>query len=266
MLFISSCENIRYFPVSKLLLRTRICSFWSSTVLPSRNLASHLSVVASIPRSEKSPRYNWFRELVYKIHWPLVLYTPPLYWFLRQLFPGSGLLPSQRINYATLAVFLCELFRCMLQDLAALGVAIGRRLCWLRKYRQWKACGKDLPPLSASVPLWELHRHFFVLIGTAILELVSFYEAIFWSERVGLALLILSQCFFNAMAELHIAEDGKCKRVESRTKALMLVGDGVYFIVSLLYYSRVSPLITSSACLFLLLVYLGLKYVRPSSR
>ncbi|GJQ12850.1 hypothetical protein GpartN1_g4641.t1 [Galdieria partita] len=265
MLFIFVGENFSKCFFSKLRYHTRRRVVLSPTACTTRKHPTHLSLQASSQRSEKSGFSFWVRELASRLHWPLILYTPPLYWFLRQLAPGSGLLLSQRIQFATLAIFLCELFRCLLQDLANLGVAVGRRLVWLRKYHEWKAIGREpLGALSQSVPLWELRRHFYVLIGTAVLELVSFYEAIFWRERVGLTLLILSQCFFNAMTELEIAQDGSCKRVQLQARALMLVGDGVYLVVCLLYYLGIFPLITSSCCLVLLLVYLGLKYMRPS--
>ncbi|EME28594.1 uncharacterized protein Gasu_39700 [Galdieria sulphuraria] len=259
MLFISFTENFSICLVSKLRYHTRRSCFLSPT-FTSRKHPTHRSLQASSQPSQKSYFPFSIKEWISNLHWPLVLYTPPLYWFLRQLALGSGLSLSQRILFSTLAIFLCELFRCLLQDLAALGVAIGRRLGWLRKYRD----GKELRLLPHSVPLWELHRHFYVLIGTAVLELISFYEAIFWSERVGLVLLILSQCFFNVMTELQITKDGKCERVQSQARALMLVGDGLYLFICLLYYVGVFPLITSSCCLILLLVYLGLKYTRPS--
>lgn len=235
---------------------------WSSPTFTSRKLVTRFSPQASAQRSEKPSLFtSKIPEFICKLHWPLLLYTPPLYYFLRQLFPGSRIGPSQRILYATLGIFLCELFRCMLQDLAALGLAIGRRLGWLRKYREWQTFGKEVNPLPDSVPLWNLHRHFLVLIGTAVLELVSFYEAVFWSERVGLVLLILSQFFFNTMTELEIGQDGSCKRVQLRTRLLMLFGDGVFLLISVLYYLGVFPLVTSSVSLVLLLMYLGLKYI-----
>ncbi|GJD08554.1 hypothetical protein Gasu2_28490 [Galdieria sulphuraria] len=239
MLFISFTENFSICLVSKLRYHTRRSCFLSPT-FTSRKHPTHRSLQASSQPSQKSYFPFSIKEWISNLHWPLVLYTPPLYWFLRQLALGSGLSLSQRILFSTLAIFLCELFRCLLQDLAALGVAIGRRLGWLRKYRD----GKELRLLPHSVPLWELHRHFYVLIGTAVLELISFYEAIFW--------------------KLQITKDGKCERVQSQARALMLVGDGLYLFICLLYYVGVFPLITSSCCLILLLVYLGLKYTRPS--
>eukprot|EP00871_Galdieria_phlegrea_P002082 jgi/Galph1/2875/GphlegSOOS_G1539.1 len=224
-------------------------------------LKAELSDSTREPSPQKRP--NIFIEFIRHVHWPLLFYVPPLYYFLNRLLVDVMILPHQRVNSATLAIFLCELFRCLLQDMKALGVSIGKKLQWLRKERELKSIdGKRTQKrLRKSAPLCDLHRHLYLLLCTAVLEIVGFYTAMVVSDRLGLVLVVCSQLFFNALSNWTISETGECERVSPKMKLVMLFGDALYLGFCLLYFFGLFPLSLSIMCLLLLLSYLVLKYL-----